>query len=107
MFSFIEMMGTHESRKVSRYEDGELCIDTCAVTDGDHNFETGIAHPRYNNGKWVQIMTSDILPESLADCGNAQISKLLTRVGGQREFKRGNPGKARQRPINHAPMRRE
>ena len=45
---------TYHIRKVGRFEEGDLTIDTCKVTD-DKNFpyETAVSHPYYNNGEWV------------------------------------------------------
>jgi len=53
----------HEERVVARDEvqsKGQECtIDTAAVNDSPHPFETGIACPRYNSGKWVIVEEYD------------------------------------------------
>jgi len=95
MFSFWGMAGDYENRKIERFEEEGLVIDTCLVTDGEHLYETGVCHSSYNSGdwviveaydtkedakeghkKWIEIMTSDNLPEYLDDCMNAQVSHL-------------------------------
>ena len=49
-----DMAGNHEERLVARYEE-EFIVDTCAVTDSDMAFETGIKHPDYNDGGWIIV----------------------------------------------------
>jgi len=107
MFNFMAMADDYEQRKVSRYEEGAVIIDTAMVTDGKQPFETAVAHPLYNNGKfiiveaydtkedaqkghdeWVKIMTEGELPESLQDCVNAGISQIGEVVGIQMIFPR-------------------
>jgi len=92
MFDFLEMNGTWEERSVARYENGEITVDTCAVTDSTKPFETGIQHPSYNDGewiiveeydtkeqaerghkKWVKILTSDELPRVIEDKSTSNI----------------------------------
>jgi len=56
MFNFLNMTYNYEERKVDRYEEGNLTIDTCLITDDDeYNYETAIKHPFYNNGNWVIV----------------------------------------------------
>lgn len=105
MFDFAKDMDNHDSRQVDRHEIDGMIIDTARVSDGIQPFETGIAHPRYNYGnwvivesynnikeaskghdKWVKIMTSEELPASLKDCGNAMISHLGGKIGMDMEF---------------------
>lgn len=105
MFSFLEDAGNYESRKVGRFQKGDIFVSTVYVSDGKEPYETGIGHPDYNDGnlvivqaypniekakkgqeKWVKIMTSRELPESLEDCANAEISKVFF---GKQIFKRG------------------
>lgn len=105
MFDFFGMADNYDERVVARYENGALIVDTCSVTDGSHPYETGISHPRYNNGKWVIVeaydtktdakkgheewvkkMTAPKLPPSLSDCGNAGISQLFLAVGGEKDY---------------------
>lgn len=106
MFGF-DMMGSYESRKVGRYdgEDGFM-VSTAMVTDGDHPYETAVAHPAYNSGKivivaaydskddardghdeWVERMTADKLPDQLVEVENSEIGKWAGVDG--RIFPRG------------------
>lgn len=55
MFDFLGMMGNYEDRKVDNFEQGDLVVDTCAVTDSTQPYETAVQHPRYNGGKWVIV----------------------------------------------------
>ena len=107
MFNFLEMAGTYDSRKVARFEDGEITVSTASVTDGSSPFETAISHPEYNDNnwvivdkyntveearqghdKWVTVITTKPLPEKLVDCANANISQLADTVGCDMEFPR-------------------
>jgi hypothetical protein len=97
MFGFLSMMDNYEDRKVANYSDEKsgLIVDTCAVTDSDEPFETGICHPNYNDGKWVivemysskekaqeghekwvKIMTAKKLPANLKDVSTCELVKL-------------------------------
>ena len=99
ILDFLDMANNHEERKVARYEEEELIIDTCQVTDSDQPYETGISHPNYNNGdwiivelyntkeeaqeghnKWVKTMTNKKLPNTLTDMSSSTISKLHRRI---------------------------
>lgn len=96
MFSFLQDFGNYEQRKIDRYEKNGLIVDTAAVSDGVHPYETGVCHPEYNLGKWVIVqaydtqeesytghdtwikrMTTEPLPEYLRDCANAIVSSML------------------------------
>ena len=98
MFNFEKMLDTYEERKVDRFEDGDLVIDTAAVTDSKDPYETAIKHPSYNEGewvivethstkeeaiighkKWVDTMTSNVLPRKLTDVSNNLPSMLLDK----------------------------
>lgn len=100
LFGFMDMQGTYDSRKVARYEDGDIIISTAKVTDGSRLYETAVAHPEYNDGKfvivesydtreeaktrhdsWVTRMTSPELPASLVDCENSEIQQLASGLG--------------------------
>lgn len=102
MFNFFNMANDYEERKVARYEEEGICIDTAAVSDSDQPYETGIQHPGYNDGdwvivelypnkkaaqeghnKWVQIMTAPELPEFLKDVSTANIAKLVDVFGDE------------------------
>ena len=95
MFKFLDMMFNYEDRKVDRYEEGNLIVDTCAVTDSDQPYETGVCHTLYNDGdwvivemyedersakeghdRWVKVMTDQVLPSKLEDVSTAEIEKL-------------------------------
>lgn len=94
----VEGANNHDERCVARLEnpDARLLVSTVRVNDGDHPYETAIAHPEYNRGamviveaydtreeaaagheRWVAAMTAPTLPESLADCRNSYISQLV------------------------------
>ena len=94
VFDFFNMFDNYEERKVDRYEEEGLIVSTCAVTDSDEPFETGVSHPQYNDGKWVvvelyhskkeaqeghvkwvNIMTAQELPKELKDVSTASITK--------------------------------
>lgn len=96
----LSMMGNYEQRKVANYKEGDLVVDTAAVTDSKDPYETGIKHPFYNNGnwvivetyetkeqaqkghdKWVKTMTADKPPEKLVDCSTFFTAELLRKVG--------------------------
>lgn len=104
MFGFLGMMGNYEARKVARYEENDILVSTCGVTDGRKPFETAVAHPDYNDGgivvvesystkekaqaghdKWVKVMTSKDLPATLTDIIN---SSDFDSFVDKREFSR-------------------
>jgi len=108
MFDFINDMGNYDQRAVDRFEEGQIIVDTCEVSDGEKPFETAVMHPEYNNGKWIAVqaydtveeaqrghnnwvrtMTNKVLPKSLKECGNCGVAALLEAVGGKIEFNRG------------------
>jgi len=99
MFDFFDMAGTHEQRKVDRFERDDLIVDTCSVTDSDDPYETAISHPDYNDGKWViaetyktadaaqeghdkwvQIMTAPEIPAQLVDVSTFAIAELFRAI---------------------------
>jgi len=108
--SFVGMMGNYEERKVARFEEGDLIVSTCRVTDSTQPYETAVSHPRYNDGawviveqyddeetaaegheKWVAKMTTSDLPEELYDvsqCGMVQIVTALTQDEEWRTYER-------------------
>ena len=103
MLSFFDMENNYEERVVDNYEGkGELVVDTAAVTDSEQDYETGISHPKYNDGKWViielydtkdeaqvghdkwvKIMTAATLPEQIEDVSTAEIKKLASILEGE------------------------
>ena len=100
MFRFLDMIGNYEERKVDRYEKEGLLVDTAAVNDSDKPFETAVACPAYNNGKWVIVelyntkkqaqaghnkwvkkMTAKTLPKNLKDVSTAEIATFCDVFG--------------------------
>lgn len=95
MFDFFNMAGNYDLRKVAHDEEGDLIVDTAAVTDGRQPYETAVCHPCYNNGRWVIVEAYDTtqeaqagherwfselkttLPPYLRDCCNCGLSELL------------------------------
>lgn len=51
MFNFFSMADNYEDRKIDNFSEGELSVDTCAITDSEQRYETGISHPQCNSGK--------------------------------------------------------
>ena len=99
--SWMDMVGNYKTRMVDRYEEGDLVVSTVRVTDGARPFETAIAHPSYDYGelivveaydtkeqgqqghdRWVKIMTSNKLPDGLADCCYSQIAQFAEKFSG-------------------------
>ena len=98
LFGFYDMAGTDEQRKVANDTIDDVVIDTCAVTDSDQPYETGVQSERYNGGDWVIVEMYDTKelaeqgharwvetfkkgkPESLADVGTCEIAKLLREL---------------------------
>jgi hypothetical protein len=102
LFDFLSVTDNYEDRKVDNFQKGELEIDTCAVTDADKPFETGICHPGYNEGewvivelydtkeesqkghkKWVKKMTNKKLPTTLKDVSSAEVATLKDTACGE------------------------
>jgi hypothetical protein len=95
LFDFMSMAGNYAERKVSHYEQAGVCVDTCAINDSTKPFETGVVHPKYNNGrwiivelydtkkdaqvghnKWVKTMTTKKLPKRLKDVSTCEVAVL-------------------------------
>ena len=102
MFNFMDMVGNHAERLVANTKEGDAVIDTAAVSDSEQPYETGIAHPRYNNGawvivemydsrteakeghnKWVDIFSQGKLPSELKDVSTSGIAVLLKAFTGE------------------------
>jgi len=102
-----------EEREQANKTADNLIVDTCAVTDAEQPFETGVSHPAYNDrewvivemydteeqarqghDKWVATMTAESLPETLIDAGTSVVNQLrdASNPGGDswREFKKGD-----------------
>lgn len=109
MLSFFGMRDDYQSRKVDRYEKHGLIVSTARVNDGEMTYETAISHPDYKGGdfiivgkyntvddalnghnKWVNVMTSDKLPEYLENCNNSEISRLAEEMGLPTRFYRNS-----------------
>ena len=100
MFNFSRMVGNYAERAVARNEFDWGFISTCSVTDGDKPYETAVKHTAYHttdmtivesydtkqeakegHDKWLKIMTSDKLPDTLVDCYNAGVAQLAKAIG--------------------------
>lgn len=99
MFGFLDMMGSHSQRKIANDEVDGGVVDTCAVTDSAKPFETGIAHPAYNDGEWVIVELYDTReeaeeghrkwvkvmegrPETLIDANQSEMGGFVDALGG-------------------------
>ena len=106
MFNFL-MDAYNPNRGVGRYEEGQVIVDTCSVSDGRCIYETGVMHPEYNDGKfvivsaydteeearqghdqWVKTMTADTLPDKLVDCCNSELAQIGKDFGMETVFPR-------------------
>ena len=54
LFDFL-LMPPYEERKVARFDGKDFSVDTCAITDSTKPYETGVRHPKYNDGAWVIV----------------------------------------------------
>ena len=96
IFSFVNDFGNHNSRKIDRFENDTLSIDTCRVSDGMQPYETAVMHSEYNSKKWIIVeaydtiekareghsrwverMTNLDLPIELTDCANAAVAQFI------------------------------
>lgn len=98
MFSFMDIIGSYEQRKVNNFKKGALEIDTVAVNDSLQPYETAVKCPSFNDNNWVIVEMYDNkrkaieghnrwvkklskkLPSKLKDVSTSTI-KLLTGVG--------------------------
>lgn len=99
LFDFMNMFYNYDTRAVARYEDGDLVVDTCSVSDSEKHYETAILHPEYNDNNfiivaeydtledakrghsiWTEIMTYNPLPEQIVDVSTANVAKLEDMV---------------------------
>lgn len=111
IFGFMQDWDNHDERLVLRFKEGRLSVDTSRVSDGEKPYETGVAHPDYNGGRWVIVeaydtseqarsgqfrwvktMTSGPLPDKLVDCCNSSVSQVIMAIGGELEFPRIQTG---------------
>lgn len=63
LFDFM-MAAPYEQRKVARFEKDGFMVDTAAVNDSEHPFETAVEHPNYNDGKMVIVEEYDSKEEA-------------------------------------------
>jgi len=110
MFDFLNMFGNYEDRKVDRFEKDDIIVSTAFVTDTGFDYETAVSHPQYNSGKfiiveqyeteeeaqighnkWVNLMTTDNLPEQLIDVSTATCASMIDLFSEDewRIFKKG------------------
>jgi hypothetical protein len=100
LFDFMSMALNYEQRKIARDEFDFGFVSTCSVTDSDHLYETGVKHKNYSNSvivvegyddedaaklgheKWVKLMTSKDLPDSLTDVGTSEMAYLSNALDG-------------------------
>ena len=106
MFGFADMIGNYEMRKVERFDEGDLSVSTCRVTDSIKPYETAVSHPQYNAGtwvivalydteeeareghdKWVDLMTAEELPAELRDVSGAEIALLVDAFAGEEDWR--------------------
>ncbi len=76
MFNYMSMYGTYEQRVVANTEVDGGVIDTCYVTDASKDYETGISHPKYNNGDWIIVEAYDTKEQ--AEAGHEKWVKYLS-----------------------------
>ena len=107
---FFQDMDNYEERKVANTDIGDITVDTARVSDGRQSYETALAHPEYNEGKWIIVeaydtkkearagpqrwvknVKADQLPDPIQDCCNAGIMELATAVGVDSSFPRVRP----------------
>ena len=79
LFDFLGMSGNYEERKVANYSEGKLVVDTCAVTDSSKPYETGIAHPDYNDGDWIVVGLYDTKEQAL-EGHDKWVKKMKSRL---------------------------
>ena len=88
-----------------------LIVDTCGgINDSDHTYETAIAHPDYNDGKWiiveeyhtkedaqighekwVKAMTADSLPAQIRDVSTTTIIRMIDSISEGDDSHRVHP----------------
>jgi len=99
-FDFLLDANNYEERKIANYETTELIVDTCATSDSEQPFETGVCHLLYNSGKWIIVelydtkeeaqkghdkwvkkMTANCLPKTLKDVSSCGVVKFAISQG--------------------------
>ena len=103
LYDFLDMANNYRERKVDRYEQCEILVDTALVNDAEKPYETAIEHPMYNdrimiiveyydtkedaqNGhdRWVELLTGNNLPDVITDVSTAETAKLLDSLENDR-----------------------
>jgi len=93
----MEMIDNYDSRKIGRFEEGNVFVSTVRVTDSLEPFETAVRHPKYNNNmlvivemyesaeeatagheRWIAVMTADTIPAELKDVSTSEIKRYQT-----------------------------
>ena len=99
------MANNYEERKVDNFTQGDIQVDTALINDSSKPYETGICHPAYNGGawvivelyntkeeaqighdKWVKIMTSEVLPDTLKDVSTCEFINFRNALFGKEEI---------------------
>jgi len=105
MFGF-GMVGNYEERKVANNKVKDAEIDTAAVTDSAHPFETAVKHPRFYDGKWIVVEMYDTkeasqaghdkwvkvfnkkkLPASLRDVSTCSVAKMVDDISKDKKWR--------------------
>lgn len=98
MFEFLNGLGNYNDRVIGRDDFDWGFVSTARVTDGSQPIETAVKHTDYNDGKivivegyddveaakdghakWLATMIAENLPDSLTDCANSQLQKIIGR----------------------------
>lgn len=104
-----DMSGNLDQRKINRHEIKDLIVSTVLVTDSEYMYETAIQSLEYNNNqwivvenyntkyeaqigheKWVILMTSNNLPESLTECSKSCWNMLGEKTFMRQKIKKNN-----------------
>ena len=103
----IGMSKDYDERLVDNYSENGIVVDTVRVTDSPMPYETGVKHPDYSNrdwiivdtyptkeeaqighNKWVNIMTTEPLPDELIDKSLAYAAKMCDTLGDEWRIKK-------------------
>ena len=84
MFNFMMM----QPEPIARFELPDvfgrqgLIVDTCGgINDSEHEYETAVAHPSYNNGEWIIVEGYDTEEDALN--GHNKWVKIMTAESKQ------------------------
>jgi hypothetical protein len=88
-----------------RFQNEDVLVDTCAVSDGFKLYETAVGHYLYNDGSliivgayetrleaiaghayWVRTMTDNPLPPFLRVCTNDILNSLAIAIDGETKY---------------------